>query len=303
MLVLVTDDSKSICLYLSASIKNQGHDILIANNGLEAIELYKSNNIDLILMDAEMPKCDGFDATKKIRTLQPEQWIPIIFLSAHLEDEYIQKALDCGADVYLRKPINNVELHGQIKAMARISKIRQQLIEANDQLKYLAGTDALTKIANRGCFDERLKVEIEHTKRRGFPLTVLLSDIDFFKPYNDNYGHVAGDECLKKVAKEIDESFPRATDLVARYGGEEFVIILHDTTSIQAQMLAERMRKNIEALQVKHEHSKVADVVTISIGIYTSEGKDSADEIVQKADLGLYNSKENGRNMFSCYKP
>ncbi len=303
MLVLVTDDSRSICLYLSASIKNQGHDVLVAKNGLEAIELYKSNNIDLILMDAEMPQCDGFQATKKIRTIHPEKWIPIIFLSAHLEDEYIQNALDCGADVYLRKPINNVELHGQIRAMARISKIRQQLIEANAQLKSLAGTDALTQIANRGRFDDRLKVEIEHTKRRGFPLTVLLSDIDFFKPYNDNYGHVAGDECLKKVAKAIDKSFPRATDLVARYGGEEFVIILQDTTSIQAQMLAERMRENIEALQVKHEHSKVADVVTISIGIYTSEGKDSADEIVQKADLGLYNSKENGRNMFSCYKP
>ncbi len=182
-------------------------------------------------------------------------------------------------------------------------KSGNNLLEANDQLKYLAGTDALTKIANRGCFDERLKIEIEYTKRRGFPLTVLLSDIDFFKPYNNNYGHVAGDECLKKVAKEIDESFPRVTDLVARYGGEEFVVILQDTTSIQAQMLAEKMRENIEALQVKHEHSKVADVVTISIGIYTSEGKDSADEIVQKADLGLYNSKENGRNMFSCFKP
>jgi diguanylate cyclase (GGDEF)-like protein len=309
MLVLVVDDSKTIQYFLTESIKAEGHDVISSLNGLDAIEKYKKHPIDLILMDAEMPGCDGFEATKRIREFDSSYWVPLIFLSAHSDNHYIQKALDSGADVYLRKPINDVELHGQIRAMARIAamskevrRLNDSLLNANEELNKYANFDSLTNIANRRNFDQRLEIEIQHSQRQQLPLSVLLADIDFFKQYNDTYGHLAGDSCLQKVAKSLTETFSRKTDLVARYGGEEFVVILPDTSQLQAAILAEKMRANINNLQVEHESSKVSEFVSISIGISTTFGNESYEEILSQADNALYSSKQQGRNRSTVYK-
>ncbi|MFK5894340.1 MAG: diguanylate cyclase [Pseudomonadota bacterium] len=309
MLVLVVDDSKTIQYYLNHSIKAEGHEVISSFNGRDAIEQYKNNPIDLVLMDAEMPECDGFEATQKIRQLDSSHWVPLIFLSAHTEDHYIQKALDSGADVYLRKPINDIELHGQIRAMARIAEMSKEVRRLNDSLQKVneelhqhANMDGLTNIANRRNFDQRLDIEIQHSKRRQYPLSVLLADIDFFKQYNDSYGHLAGDGCLQKVAKSLLDSFSRKTDLVARYGGEEFVVILPDTSQLQAEILAEKMRENISNLQIEHKSSNVSEFISISIGISTTFGNETYEEILSHADNALYQSKDNGRNRVTVFK-
>jgi len=308
MLVLIVDDSISIRNFLSTSIKKEGHDVIAVSGGEEAIDVFKQKKIDLILMDAEMRGMDGFSTTQKIRELTENHWIPIIFLSAYSQDEYIQKALDYGADVYLRKPINFVELHGQIRAMTRISKMRDEMFKLNESLKLAnqqlakhANIDGLTGIANRRNFEIRLQLEANHCRRHQCSLSILLCDIDFFKQYNDTYGHIAGDECLCKVAKSIEKSFERSTDLVARYGGEEFVVILPDTSISESEKLAEKMRKKIEDLAIAHCSSLVAKHITISIGIASSDESMDIKNIIHQADQAMYQAKKAGRNQYCSF--
>ena len=222
MNVLIAEDTRAIRMIVAATVANAGHKPLEAGNGCEAVHAFKeSNNIDLIVMDAEMPHMDGFEATRIIRDYTEDNWVPIIFLSAHDEDDYIQRALDAGADVYLKKPINAVQLLGQIKALGRISDMKSKLHEVNAELQSMnrvlesmARLDGLTEIPNRRSFDERIEIEIARCFRNKSPLSLMICDIDCFKQYNDTYGHLAGDAAVKKVAKSIEGNFHRATDLV-----------------------------------------------------------------------------------------
>ncbi|WP_198264226.1 GGDEF domain-containing response regulator [sulfur-oxidizing endosymbiont of Gigantopelta aegis] len=302
MNVLVAEDSDVIRAIIMQIISELGHTVCAAENGLEAVELFKDQNaekIDLIVMDAEMPIMDGMTSTSQIRTLAGDDWLPIIFLSAHSEDSYLQKALDSGADVYLRKPINKVELAAQIKAMGRIAEMKNKLDEVNVQLHDLANQDGLTKIANRRAFNERINYELKQSHRNKIPFSLVLCDIDYFKLYNDTYGHLAGDNCLKKVAKTIERSFRRETDMVARYGGEEFAVLLPGTNSDEARPLVENMLKNINALDIPHSSSEVAKHITISAGVVThndEENEKTSSTFIHLADKNLYKAKEGGRN-------
>lgn len=305
MKVLVADDTKSMRMLIALTVQQAGHEVIEAANGAEAVSACKEHNIDLIVMDAEMPKVDGFEATKTIREYMDDDWIPLIFLSVHSEDDYIQRALDNGADVYLRKPINSVELQGQIKALSRIADMREKLHELNQELQTVnrvlesqAKVDGLTQIANRRTFDERIKIEIARCFRNKIPLTLMLCDIDCFKQYNDTYGHLAGDTCLKKVAKTIESKFSRATDLVARYGGEEFVILLPESEEDISFEMGTEMLDLVRGLRIPHKTSRAADHVTISVGLVTMRGEENLTpaEAIERADGALYKAKETGRN-------
>ena len=245
-----------------------------------------------------MPEKDGFEATAEIRLVERDYWAPVIFLSGHTEDDYIQRALDNGADVYLRKPLNAVELVGQIKAMARISDMQRDLRAMNEVLEGLAHKDGLTQIYNRRSFDERLEVELARCYRNQLGVSLLLGDIDCFKLYNDTYGHQAGDRCLQEVARTMKQSFNRATDMVARYGGEEFVVILPETDETAAGIMATRMLEGIESLQIEHKASLAKKVVTMSIGTAHYDGTSAPDakELINIADQALYQAKESGRS-------
>lgn len=305
MKVLVADDTKSMRMLICMTVQQAGHEVIEAEDGAQAIAACKEHNIDLIVMDAEMPEVDGFEATKAIREYMDDDWIPLIFLSVHSEDDYIQKALDNGADVYLRKPINSVELQGQIKALSRIASMRHKLFELNQELHTVnrvlesqAKVDGLTQIANRRTFDERIKIELARCFRNKLSLTLMLCDIDCFKQYNDTYGHIAGDTCLKKVAKTIESKFSRATDLVARYGGEEFVILLPESEEDISFKMANEMLDLIRGLRIPHKASKAKDYITISVGLVTlrGDGSPTPAEVVEKADGALYKAKETGRD-------
>jgi diguanylate cyclase (GGDEF)-like protein len=307
MNVLIAEDSKSIRMIISAHVKNAGHETIEVGDGLEAVSAFKnSGKVDLVVMDAEMPKMDGFEATRQLREFTRDNWVPIIFLSGHEEDDYIQRALDVGADVYLKKPISTVQLLGQINALERISDMKSKLHETNAELQTvnrilesMAKMDGLTQIANRRSFDERIDVELSRCFRTRSPLSLMMCDIDCFKQYNDTYGHLAGDTALKQVAKAIESSFHRATDMVARYGGEEFVVLLPDTEVQDAYTMSAKMIEAIESLAIPHKTTK-ADLNRVSVSIGVASANGNADfgktELIELADQALYAAKQSGRN-------
>ncbi|MCD4674545.1 MAG: diguanylate cyclase [Desulfobacula sp.] len=177
-------------------------------------------------------------------------------------------------------------------------RAEQELKKVNEKLKMLSVIDGLTQIPNRRRFDEYLESEWKRHYRDKDQISVILSDIDFFKLYNDNYGHQGGDDCLKKVAQAIQDSAHRSADLAARYGGEEFVLVLPRTDAGGAMAVAEKVRINVMNLEIAHEKSKVNDYVTLSLGVATMvPGKDNfAEDLVALSDQALYEAKENGRN-------
>jgi len=304
MLVLIVDDSKVIRLLVAECVAELDHDVVYMESGAEAVEYIKTYSPDLIMMDVEMPGINGFEATKQIREIKGEDWFPIIFLSTKIDDESYQKGILAGGDAYLEKPIKPLRLQLQIKAMERIYMMRQKLksaqedlLLANEKYRRLSLFDELTGLANRRNFDRTLEKEFKLAKREKKPLSVIISDIDFFKIYNDTYGHQAGDECLSAVAKALSNGVSRPADLACRYGGEEFTFILPSTDLKGARELAERIRESVSELQIDHAGSKVSPHVSLSLGVSTYNGQfSSGEEITKQADAALYQAKESGRN-------
>ncbi|MGM0501757.1 MAG: diguanylate cyclase [Bacillota bacterium] len=185
-----------------------------------------------------------------------------------------------------------------------LEKTQDKLEQANQKLKDMSFLDGLTGIPNRRRFDKILKKEWNRSLRHNEYLSALMLDIDFFKEFNDNYGHLAGDDCLKKIAAVLSETLKRSSDFVARYGGEEFVVILPKTKQDEAVAIAEKLRKKIEEQEIRHEDSSVSEYVTVSVGVATVIVSDSlaANEFIDVADKALYQAKNNGRNQVQAIK-
>ena len=180
-------------------------------------------------------------------------------------------------------------------------KANEALLSANEMLEVSSSTDSLTGLPNRRHFDERLEEELRRNGRNGVPISVLLCDVDFFKFYNDHYGHQEGDNCLRVVGEVMRSVFQRAGELPARYGGEEFAVILPGNDVLQAENMALRLVKAMRNKHLPHEMSDVAEVVTLSVGVATFYPKGSSElvtpeELLKKADEGLYAAKKQGRN-------
>jgi len=309
MKILLVDDTKTERLILTAYLEKLQHQVIHAENGHQAIELFKSEKPDLLLMDVIMPEMDGHEAARIIRN-DESVWVPIIFLSGRVAADDIVAGIEAGGDDYLTKPVDYRILQAKMTAMQRIAEMRGRLLDvsnelesANAELKKLVNIDGLTGLANRRYMDKYLKVEISRSIRSGNPLSVILCDVDFFKKYNDNYGHLKGDDCLKEVATALATACKRTPDLMARYGGEEFAAILPDTSQENAGMVAEGMRLAVQTLNIEHSESPVGQV-TVSIGVFgcIPERKDEADSMLQKADEALYVAKETGRNQVRLFQ-
>ena len=304
MKVLVVDDSKVIRMFVAECISSLGHQIEYAENGDEALAYIKENTVDLILMDVEMPGMNGFKATQAIRAMDQHDWFPIIFLTTKNDDDSFANGILAGGDAYLPKPINPLQLQLTITAMERIYVMRQklqvaqkELLSANKELERLAMYDQLTGLANRRNFDETLEKQFKLAKRNKVPLSVIICDIDFFKIYNDSYGHQQGDDCLANVAKVIGAVLFRPTDKACRYGGEEFTVILPDTDLEGGLFMAEKLRAAVFDKNIKHEGSNAASCITLSLGLATYTGQyQDQDKLLKAADEALYRAKENGRN-------
>ena len=304
MKILVVDDSKVIRMLVAECISSLGHEVIFAENGEEAVAFINDNNVDLVLMDVEMPGMNGFNTTLAIRTMEQHDWFPIIFLTTKIDDESFANGILAGGDAYLPKPINPLRLQLTVTAMERIYLMRQKLqvaqkdlLSANKELERLAMYDQLTGLANRRNFDETLEKQFKLAKRNKVPLSVIICDIDFFKIYNDNYGHQQGDDCLANVAKVIGAVLYRPTDKACRYGGEEFTVILPNTDLEGGLFMAEKLRKTVFDENINHQGSKAAPCITLSLGLATYTGQyQDQDKLLKAADDALYRAKENGRN-------
>ncbi len=275
MKILVVDDSRTYQAILGTYLESMGYKSVAAMNGEEALALFPQEWPALILMDVNMPGMDGYEVARKIRDLGEEwaEWVPIIFLSSSIEDKDIVMGIEAGGDDYLSKPISEMVLKAKIRAMLRMADVRrraldatQKLAKANEKLERLTRIDGLTGIANKRYFSEYLKQEWLLCRRAQSPISLLFIDVDYFKLYNDNYGHLEGDICLKKIAHALDESIHRASDMVFLYGGEEMAVILPDVEHHGMCHMGEEMVQLIRSLKLPHAFSPLADVVTISVG-------------------------------------
>lgn len=292
--ILVVDDMTTTLLLIHDLLKDT-YEVKIAKSGTKALEILESpNDIDLILLDIEMPDINGYDVCRKIKNNETIKNIPIIFITGRTSQEDEEYGLNLGAIDYITKPFNKAIVKLRIKNYLDL-KIK------NDMLEKLSMYDGLTNIRNRRFFDETFEKTFNEIKRDKKSLAVLMIDIDFFKPYNDNYGHVQGDETLRKVAKALEKTIKRASDFVARYGGEEFVILLKDINKNGVEAVANNLLNAVRELKITHEFSKIENYVTVSIGasFYNSNSDITKLELLLKADETLYSVKNSGRNNFA----
>jgi diguanylate cyclase (GGDEF)-like protein len=234
---------------------------------------------------------NGYEVCRKLKSYKQFHHIPIIFLTAMNDIEDETKGLELGAIDYITKPFNPAIVKVRIKNHLELKRQR-------DILENLSSRDGLTGIANRRRFDEFLDQEWLRAKRKNTQLSLIMMDVDHFKQYNDNYGHLAGDDCLKQIASTLEKQLKRPTDLVTRYGGEEFASILPDTNNEGALHIAKQFIESISELKIPHSHSSVDDHVTISIGVATITPSDLffKEQLIKAADSSLYKAKEAGRN-------
>lgn len=303
--VMVVEDSMVMLKVLGRYLASMDiNEPLVANTGASAIDLYRNERPDIILLDVMLPDIDGFEVASQIRALErPNEWTAIIFLTSLTSDEDLARGIAVGGDDYLTKPISEVVLHAKMRAMRRLvemhgvlSDVTQQLNVANKELRQRSTTDALTGIANRRMFDELSMREWRRCERIKKPLSLVMADVDHFKAFNDQYGHQAGDICLRSVAAQVARAAPRPTDLAARYGGEEFVLVLGETDAEGARYVAEKIREYVAELGVAHVTP--AQRVTISCGTATVVPQSglSLNELLRSADRALYQAKAEGRD-------
>lgn len=288
--ILIVDDTR-LNIKIMTDILADDYKIFCATSGKQALDIVMSQEIDLILLDIIMPEMDGYEVCRRLKSDQLSQNIPIIFISAmtNIEDE--TNGLEMGAIDYIFKPVSSPILKARVKNHLELKRAR-------DILEKQSHIDGLTGIANRRYFDDRFDKEWRRALCKGDILSLVYIDIDYFKKYNDYYGHLAGDDCLKKVGSTLKDSLQRVEYLVARYGGEEFVIVLPSTCQADAARVGEKVRSNIECLKVAHQRSEVSEYVTVSVGIATVIPEENIipASLLEQADKALYQAKRQGRN-------
>ena len=288
-ILIVDDDPLNVKLLMN--ILEADYELLFALDGKKTIELAKEQQPDLILLDAIMPEQNGYQTCELLKKDPATEEIPIIFISSLSDDDDEAAGLKCGAIDYITKPINAAIVKTRISNHLELKHVRDLLKQQNNH-------DFLTGIANRRYFDETLLQEWQAMQYKKEPLGIIMIDIDYFKFFNDYYGHAAGDECLKKVAIAMKAVIARPHDLFARYGGEEFICILPSTSKEGTYCLAEKLCKVVERLAIPHNQSQIGDVVTISLGCTATlpiENRLSSDFMIL-VDKALYQAKKDGRN-------
>ncbi len=311
--ILIVDDMHENLKLLGNILTGQGYRVAFSDNGQRAIEIAGKIYPDLILLDIAMTGLNGLQTCRKLKNSPDLSEIPVIFLTAKTETEDIVRGFEAGGSDYVTKPFNTKELLSRVKThiefkhsrellkkeIEKRKRIQQELEKANTKLRQLVNIDGLTNLANRRYFDVCLENEIKRSRRTNRYFSLILGDIDFFKLYNDHFGHLKGDECLKVVAGVIKNKSGRPGDLPARYGGEEFAIILPDTDIIGAKNVAESIRLGVQELKLPHPASPTADTVSISLGVASFPPADTAftgKDIIHRADKALYKAKSLGRN-------
>jgi len=313
---LVVDDESAITDIVGEVLEQQGVTVSKAESGMEALEIFTEQVIDVVLTDIRMEGMSGFELMKRIQLLDPA--VKVIVMTGYDSYDMVLRALQAGAYEYLDKPLENHQaivssvtrayenalLYRENQQLMeritvsnnKLSIANKRLVQLNKKLKHLAITDSLTQLYNRRYVDQVMRREAQRRNRYHDPLSVIVLDVDNFKKFNDTHGHDGGDQALKVVGNALTNC-ARNTDIVGRYGGEEFVVVLTKTPPENARIFAERVRREIEKQDVEMEGG--SGNITVSIGI---AGVDSNDEAIEgkalliNADNALYSAKANGRN-------
>lgn len=289
--ILIIDDEKMNLKALSELLREE-YVLVLAKSGAEGLKRAREEpQPDLILLDVIMPGMDGYQVIRELKHQEQTNHIPVIFVTALNSREEEEKGLKLGAVDYISKPFSPPIVKMRVRNYL-------QLVHKFKLLEQKAKLDGLTEIPNRGSFEESFQKELHRAARNGSPLSVAMLDIDFFKQFNDNYGHQMGDEALQKVARTVSSGLKRPADLVARYGGEEFVLLMPETPAAAARMLGEQVRSAVQELQIPHAYSEIARYLTVSVGVASLAAQDegSPEELLTRADKNLYQAKQEGRN-------
>ncbi|MGI2194076.1 diguanylate cyclase [Shewanella baltica] len=287
--ILIVDD-QPLNIKILHQLFNEEYELFMATNGEQAIAICQKVQPDLVLLDIEMPGISGFDVCQHIKADPETATIGVIFVTAHFDEVQEVKGFQLGAVDFIHKPINPIITTARVKNQFTLKR-------QSDLLHSIALLDSLTGVANRRQFEQRLPEIWKHCCRNELALSVVMLDVDFFKRFNDRYGHQEGDQCLRHVAKAISDSLLRATDFVARYGGEEFICILPETKLVGAIHTAQNIVNAVQALHLEHLESSFQEV-TISAGVASVLPKSDLtwQTLIETADQQLYLAKENGRN-------
>ncbi|AJQ95436.1 diguanylate cyclase [Gynuella sunshinyii] len=287
--VLIVDDEPINCLVLEEILADICHTRAV-NSGAEAIDACVKNKPDLILMDVMMPDQNGLEICRELKADPELMDIPVIFVTSLTNDDDQDECWNAGGTDFVTKPVNATTVRNRVK-----THLAYKL--QTDMLMHFTYVDGLTGAYNRRFLDAALPRCYKQARRTGSPFSLIMFDIDYFKKFNDRYGHLIGDDCLKQISATSIDTLKRPTDMFVRYGGEEFLCILPDTDEQGAKHLADELKRAIRVLNIIHEDSNFGHV-TVSIGVFTLHQSDSDDTqaILQTVDAALYQAKRSGRN-------
>ncbi|MCJ8271307.1 MAG: diguanylate cyclase [Psychrosphaera sp.] len=288
--ILIVDD-EVINLNILADAFKEDYKLLVTKSGAQGLTRALQHDVDLILLDIMLPDMDGFEVCKRLKANEKTRNVPIIFITSRTQSTDEELGLHAGAVDYIGKPFNlpiviaRVETHIALK-------------QKTDLLEEMAMLDGLTHLYNRRKFDIQFAIEFKRALRDGSALSLAMVDIDYFKLYNDHYGHAAGDKALKLVADRLNESIKRSCDMAARFGGEEFILILPNTDALGAAEYCQQLIDLFNERQIPHSYSPVAKHLTLSIGgaTFINDKTMSQEDVFERVDKALYEAKNGGRN-------
>ncbi|MFY8042602.1 MAG: diguanylate cyclase [Rhodoferax sp.] len=286
---LLMVDDQTVNIHVMYRAFAEDCQVFKATNGKTALQLCVSKLPDLVLLDIEMPEMDGFEVCRRLKANETTRNIPVIFVTSHSDPEKETLGLELGAVDFISKPINPSVLRARVRTHLLLKY-------QSDALRSLAFRDGLTTLYNRRFLDHQLEMKWSRSVRQASSLAIILLDVDFFKRYNDHYGHQTGDDCLREIASTVKGSLRRKTDIAARYGGEEFICLLPETSQDNAMEIAEKISKRLQERALRHLYSDVSQYVTLSMGVASSIGGElEAEQLIALADQRLYNAKNSGR--------
>ena len=290
---LVVDDEEIVRSFLIDVLTDEGYQVTAVSSGDEAVKLLTTNDYDLIITDIKMPGTDGMEVLRMAKARDPNQ--NVIVMTGYASTETAVESMKLGAADYITKPFNLDQIKIVVAKTLERSRLRQKA-EEGEIYKQLSRIDGLTELYNYTFFQQLLKTEVERAGRYGHQLSLLMIDIDNFKGYNDDYGHPAGDDALRKLARVMSRAV-RGCDFIARYGGDEFVVVLPETDQSEAKTIGERLRTLVSKTKFDGAQEGGESIITVSVGLATyPRDAQTREDLVKRADQALYKAKSKNRN-------
>ncbi|MCD6293934.1 MAG: diguanylate cyclase [Deltaproteobacteria bacterium] len=297
--ILIAEDNLVSRKLMEMTLRQAGYEVVSAEDGREALEIFKKRFFPIILTDWEMPEMDGLSLCRAIRENPAEGYVYIFLITARDSKKDIIVGLEAGADDYLTKPFDRFELMARLKTALRVLELEKSLKDAYEKIRLLSITDKLTGCYNRLYMDEYLAKEIARATRYNRSVSLVMADIDHFKRVNDTHGHQAGDLILKNFVLSIREGLRQDVDWIARYGGEEFLMVLPETDFESAMFSAERLRRIVSKSFTAYNEKEIRITASFGVAGFNPSAKIKnipCETIIAQADKALYQAKDEGRN-------